>query len=351
MMRRISLTLLAATAMGVVACQGAQAADIAIRKAPSPPPLPPPVQDWSGIYVGVEGGGGWGHQNSTTVPFSLHPGVGEFGNNAICDFEGLGSRDCDPSTTPNGFISESALPHEFAEFEQGLAVGRRFGDVPLGSINSSGWLFGAFFGAQKQWGNWVLGLEADVDGGNIKGSTSGTASFASQDLGISSQNNEFLALKHTASLESKIDELASVRGKIGFAPQWSAWGGQWMVYGTGGMAFAHVKNSLTDTQSLLWNDGDFCGGPNCEAIVFSAANTFADSADQSMFGYTFGAGIDWKWQIDSGSALVFGVEYQYFNFPTQTFTLTGPSGLSLALDTKETINVVKGRISYLFSIH
>src|SRR5215472_10286545 len=62
MMRRISLSLLAATAVGVVLSQGALAADI-LRKAPPPAPLPPPIQDWSGVYVGLEGGYGWGKQN------------------------------------------------------------------------------------------------------------------------------------------------------------------------------------------------------------------------------------------------------------------------------------------------
>src|SRR5262249_26240066 len=68
MMRRISLALLGATAIGVVLSQGALAADI-LRKAPAPAPLPPPVQDWSGIYVGLEAGYGWGQQNGNLDPF------------------------------------------------------------------------------------------------------------------------------------------------------------------------------------------------------------------------------------------------------------------------------------------
>ena len=31
----------------------------------------------------------------------------------------------------------------------------------VGSMNQSGYTFGGFFGAQKQRGNWVLGIEAD----------------------------------------------------------------------------------------------------------------------------------------------------------------------------------------------
>jgi outer membrane immunogenic protein len=62
MMRRISLSLLAATAMGLIASQAALAADLRAPVKAPPPALPPPVQDWSGIYVGLEGGYGWGKQ-------------------------------------------------------------------------------------------------------------------------------------------------------------------------------------------------------------------------------------------------------------------------------------------------
>src|SRR6516164_2160363 len=73
MMRRISLSLLAATAMALIASQGASAADMRMPvKAPAP--LPPPVQDWSGIYVGIEGGYGWGGQSGDgNIPFLSVP--------------------------------------------------------------------------------------------------------------------------------------------------------------------------------------------------------------------------------------------------------------------------------------
>ena len=333
-MRRISLALLGATAIGIVISQGALAADI-LRKAPPPAPVAPPIQDWSGIYVGVEGGGGWGHQDSFTSPFSLNPNEVEF-SNAV-----------------TGFSDDESFFHDFSQFSNALNGNRRHAAVSLGGINTSGWLFGAFFGAQKQWGNWVLGIEADVDGGEISGSANGSANFS---CGLGScpfDSDAALTLKHAASLESKMDELASLRGKIGYA-----WSPNWMIYGTGGAAFAHVKNTLTSAQSIDYSEfdgffSDKCIGGFCvtEDLAAHFANTFTASSSQTMLGWTIGAGIDYKWQLDPGSALVFGVEYQYFNFPTQTFTFSGPSGLSVALDSKETVNVVKGKISYLFSLH
>src|SRR5262245_19305142 len=112
MMRRISLSLLAATAMGLIASQAALAADI-LRKAPPPAPVAPPVQDWSGIYVGIEGGYGWGKQN--------------FGTNFDPFFFG-------GKGPPSGFCKEFACSP----------------DASIGSVSQSGWLFGGHAGAQKQ---------------------------------------------------------------------------------------------------------------------------------------------------------------------------------------------------------
>src|SRR5215469_11317327 len=103
MIRRISLTLLATTAIGVVACQGALAADI-LRKAPPPAPLPPPVQDWSGIYVGVEGGFGWGHQSfSGNTPFGLRPG-----DTTCTNLAGGTGGDCTSFSDFNDFVNDAA---------------------------------------------------------------------------------------------------------------------------------------------------------------------------------------------------------------------------------------------------
>src|SRR6516162_33888 len=70
-MRRLFVAL--SSAVSVVALTHmASAADLrVVTKAP--PPLPPPVQDWSGIYVGIEGGYGWGGQDGGNVPFLSVP--------------------------------------------------------------------------------------------------------------------------------------------------------------------------------------------------------------------------------------------------------------------------------------
>jgi outer membrane immunogenic protein len=308
MMRRISLGLLAATAMGVIASQGALAADL--RPAyKAPPPAPPPVQDWSGIYVGLEAGYGWGKQNfSNFDPF--------FASKELTPDFGCDDKTCGPN-------------------------------AGIGSVSQSGWLAGGFVGAQKQWGSWVLGIEADFDAADIKGSTTATATFS--DGGIHS-----IVQQHT--MNSKIDELGTVRGKVGWA-----WSPNWMIYGTGGLALAHVKNDFSASQSFC-----FAGG-SCEPAF--GFNEFGDSfggvsgsAGTSMFGWVVGAGLDYKWQLDQGSAIIFGVEYLHYQFDNHSLAF-GPSQLINSSDAgvipqtftigdaSQTIDTIKGRISYLFSIH
>ena len=312
MMRRFTVTLLAATAMGVIACQGASAADLGHPVYKAPPPPPPPVQDWSGIYVGLEGGYGWGKQDFNTA---FDPFFGsKFGGNSVFPCKIFGP--CTPDPT-------------------------------LGSRDQSGWLFGGFVGAQKQWGNWVLGVEADFDGTDIKGSTTATRSQVFT-LGTCGEGcTRTLTVSQSANINSKIDELGTVRAKVGFAPQWNAWGGQWMIYGTGGLAWANLKNDFSASQSNVFCDDGSCSG-NVGGFSASA------SGGLSMFGWTAGAGIDWKWQIDQGSAWVFGVEYLHYEFPSNTLTLADNqfgTGSTFGIDTKERVDVVKARISYLFSIH
>jgi outer membrane immunogenic protein len=309
-MRHLSIAVIAAVS-AIALTQIALAADIARPVYKAPPPAPPPPQDWSGVYVGLEGGYGWGKQSTN----GISPG-GCYGELDVC------------------FLTGEPVEYLLSSFY--------FPDVPLPSVTQRGWLFGGFAGAQKQWGSLVLGIEADFDGADIKGSAT---SFATSNFtpAVSIELGPELAslhLAHSVLLESKIDELASVRGKVGwsFAPDW-------LIYGTGGAAFAHVKNTLTDTSSYQFSYID--------GKTMQDSGTFSNilSGGDSLFGWAAGAGIDWKWRLDAGSALVFGVEYLHYGFPEQTITLADNNGTSFAFTAKENVDTVKGRISYLFSIH
>jgi outer membrane immunogenic protein len=105
-MTRIVMPLVFATAL-MATCMAAYAADLA------PAPVAIPVYNWTGFYLGINGGYGWGQQN------------------------------------PLGLIT-----NRFDSFDY--------------SIN--GGMFGGTFGAQIQSGRVVMGLESDIDWSSITGS-------------------------------------------------------------------------------------------------------------------------------------------------------------------------------------
>ena len=59
-MKRIAIALLTSAAVAVGFSQLASAAELPVRAAPPPPaPAPAPAPTWTGLYVGVHGGGAW----------------------------------------------------------------------------------------------------------------------------------------------------------------------------------------------------------------------------------------------------------------------------------------------------
>jgi outer membrane immunogenic protein len=136
----------------LVAAAPALAADLPSMKAA---PLPPPVYayDWTGFYIGADLGGVWG--------------AGKF-------------------TSP------------------ALAI----------NINGSSVMGGGFVGYNRQFGNFVLGLEGDVQG-----------------LGLDKRDPTL-----TYRLQQNL--LASINGRLGYAFD------RVLVYAIGGVAFTDTRNSI-----------------------------------------------------------------------------------------------------------
>ena len=57
-MKKFLLATVGLVALGIAP---ASAADLAARPYTKAPPAPPPVYDWSGFYIGANGGGAWNH--------------------------------------------------------------------------------------------------------------------------------------------------------------------------------------------------------------------------------------------------------------------------------------------------
>ena len=136
-MRRIVIGI----GVAVSAVCNAFAADLPPGPPPPPPrapvayiPAPPPVYDWTGIYVGINGGWGWGTAN--------------------------GRRRC-----PAGGNSFS-------------------------NANDNGGIIGATFGANFQTGAFVFGIEGDWD---YSGMNTGTSSAACAVIGTCQTGNNWLS--------------------------------------------------------------------------------------------------------------------------------------------------------------
>jgi outer membrane immunogenic protein len=317
MMRRFSVTLLAATALGLIASQGASAADMRMPLK-APPPAPPPVQDWSGVYVGLEGGYGWGKQNINT-PFDPF-------------FQGKLSSDQCGEDLSKSFFNGTTCTHP-----------------TIGSVSQSGWLAGGHAGVQKQWGSWVLGMDMSIDAADIKGSTS-VANTNVHTFGDSTCTEDCRFVNSAARIDSKVDLLGFVGPKVGWA-----WSPNWMIYATGGLGWAHKEDDASFTQSHF-----FCKevGPSDPCFNTHSDLNFSGNGGVSMFGWAIGAGLDYKWQLDAGSAVVFGVQYLHYQFGHDTLTVSTNGTVGddartqvFGLNSSETVDVIKGRISYLFSIH
>jgi outer membrane immunogenic protein len=96
----------------LVVAQSATAADLSVAPLyKAPPPAMAPAYNWSGFYLGINGGGGWGHSNW---------------------------------------------------------------DTSSDRIGLSGGLVGGTAGYNWQLGNAVLGIEGDIDWANLKGTNSST---------------------------------------------------------------------------------------------------------------------------------------------------------------------------------
>jgi outer membrane immunogenic protein len=121
----------------------------------APPPAAAPVFDWTGFYIGANGGWGWSNFDPTVSPV---------GGSSIADF---------PTTRFN--------------------------------TRTSGAVFGGQVGYNWQLASWLIGVEGDFDGAGISGTRS--VLFPS---GL--QPNAIDGFTET----DKIEGLASIRGRIGY---------------------------------------------------------------------------------------------------------------------------------------
>jgi outer membrane immunogenic protein len=178
------------------------------------------------------------------------------------------------------------------------------------SIKANGFIGGLQGGYNYQISSFVVGLEGDFNFVDAKKSLSPEA-FSPGNVILSSS--------------SKVEWLATVRGRLGLAFD------RFLVYGTGGVAFASVK--VTDQVDFRPNGAPGLGLPG------SSSNT--------RTGYALGAGMEYaftnNWTVKA--------EYLYVDLGKTNYTHGIVPGFPLSgveLSNKTKLNIARIGINYKF---
>jgi outer membrane immunogenic protein len=227
----MKLWLCALSATAILAAGSAFAADLS--RGPPPPPLPPPLPafSWTGPYLGINVGYGWGGESDD--------------------------------------LSRQQIPQD--------------------AFDAHGVLGGVQAGYNWQMNQLVLGVEADIDATGVQG----------------------VDAPVTGTLSFKNTWQSSLRLRAGYAV------GRWLIYATGGVAFADDKEIWTVSSSSY-------------------------SQTKTLTGWTAGGGVEYA----ITNNWIGRIEARYTDFGKATYTLDDPPFLPFQAGFHETTALVG--LSYLF---
>ena len=223
-MRQIVSALLGAIALSLVCVPGVLAADMPMKA-----PVAAPYSNWTGFYVGLNAGGGWGHSNDPTSATS------------------------DPNTPPNYFSAASTAAVNSAGAE---------------STNTSGFTGGLQAGYNWQWANIVAGIEADFDYFGQEGSSATIGVYPG-----------FPTSSFTINSSVSTNWLFTARPRLGMVVA-----NNWLFYGTGGLAVTQVKAN--------WSFTDNCNTGVCGVGAFTPPTSASTSASATKAGWVVGGGVE-----------------------------------------------------------
>jgi outer membrane immunogenic protein len=262
----------------------AMAADMPLKAPP-----PPPVWSWTGFYGGVNGGYGWGNWNS----YSLSP------------------------IFPDG-VTTNADP------------------------NVRGWFGGVTAGYNWQTSQqWVIGVEADFDWSGEKASdsaSSSTSAISPIGTGLCDLHAPCTVTTMTTTANQwQKAWFATLRARAGYLIDPT-----WMLYGTGGLAFAGTKfsTSSSTTSTLTDSVGDIVNPADPFLIGTPSTSSAAFSQTEDRVGFAVGAGVEklvsQDWSVKA--------EYLFMDFGKHTFLAGTGDDTTITL----TENVVRVGVDYHF---
>jgi outer membrane immunogenic protein len=222
----------------------ATAADLYVKA-----PVMAPAYNWTGFYIGGNVGGAWGNFDPTTS--TVFSPAGYFAASSVAAINGVGVQSSNPSGFTGGFEA----------------------------------------GYNWQSGNYVYGVEGDIEALSLSNSVSSGAVYPC-----------CAPTAFTVTSNISTSWLATVRGRLGYAAN------NWLFFVTGGAAFTDLRGN------------------------FAFSDTFANAAESASFsdtktGYTVGGGVEaglWgNWSVKA--------EYLYANFGTLSATSTNLTAFSPAI--------------------
>jgi outer membrane immunogenic protein len=255
------------TLTSVVALVSAHAADM--YRAPegaSYKDEPAPYVSWAGFYAGVNGGYGW----SKTIDDSVTVVQTVANNTGVIPLHGL---------SPNGGFGGSQIGYNW----EGAILGPRV----------------------------ILGIEADIQGADIKDTSSTTGAVV-----VGGTSNGRVV---NASQKYDLDYFGTIRGRLGYAFERA------LLYATGGFAYGGVD---TSTDVTVPADGDHAH------IARSRTET----------GYAIGGGVEYniapRWTLKA--------EYQYIDLGSDKASgvfVTSPQNFG-HISSDNAFNTVRAGINY-----
>lgn len=280
------LRLAAASAVVLAATMGTvQGADLPVPVYKAPPRAV--VPGWAGAYAGLHAGYGTVDPVAYVNPASLAPLI-------------------------PGFTLVSATP-----------------PFTL-SVEPKGFFAGLQVGRNWQNDRWVYGLEADISLSAMRDTDTGRydllGTFAFDPAGFAG----------TVTLKQAVDYFGTLRGRLGYTFD----NNNVLVFGTGGLAFAHVKTSLRSSHVLTVS----LAGINPFPPGYPAALDGNASASEMQWGFALGGGVEWafrpRWSLKG--------EYLYMNFNSGGTSLVIP-GAYVPDTSIDTMHIVRVGLNYRFS--
>jgi outer membrane immunogenic protein len=252
-----------------------------------------PQTDWSGPYIGLNGGYNWDSTTSRSSSMTVNQLSGvDAGSGAVTV----------PPTT--------------------FAGGRAH-------ANGSGFMGGGQLGLNIQTGGLVWGIEGDFDGLSARGRQ--TSVYALGPTGLTNGS--------TVVARRQVDPqwVATVRGRLGLGLD------RMLLYGTGGVAFANLRDRASYSYAPAVTSDVTTANPGTTYGPYASSG----GASGVHTGWTAGGGVEFM----ASRNVTFGAEYRHTEIGaySRTFGSTAANGVSERSRLGFTDDAVLARVNLKFS--